>query len=551
MKLYKRLTAWILAASLLMLTGCGGKETSTALTAALEGTVETLDPIYATSVTDCTILNHLYENLMRVSVDADGNPTVSNGLAKSVSQEENGDGTVTWTFKLRNAKWSDGQEVTAEDFVYAWQRLVNPKSKSPAAALLSMVAGYDEARESGDLSQLAVTAKNDTTLVVVLDGTCEWFLSGVCTATATVPLRKDVLKSLKKSETEAAGENGEARPWWSNVQRLVTNGPYVVSGQTENTVELTASYYYEGGTVGADTLTIRSVDTPEEGWALYDAGDVDFTWPVPEEQLADLPAQYQARNLSMTAVLYNNGADVLADPQIRQAMALAVDRSALAELAGVTALAAEGLVPDAVPETDSVTFREDGEPLLYNDAEKTAESRKEAAALLEDAGYDSGQDLGTLELLYVDQGCSATVAKALAAQWKEALQMQVEPKAVDADGMKEALQSGDYTMALTDVSSLCNDPEGFLMQWTTHSAGNVIGYSNSAYDTLLAIVATASDSGARAGCLHDAEALLLEDAALSPLYTTGTGWRLQDTLQGAIRDARGWFSFLNVTKRTS
>ena len=78
---------------------------------------------------------------------------------------------------------------------------------------------------------------------------------------------------------------------------------------------------------------------------------------------------------------------------------------------------------------------------------------------------------------------------------------------------------------------------------------NVVHYENSAYDTLMTIIAKAADGTARMGCLHDAEALLLEDYALSPLYTKGTDWELRDDLMGAVRDARGWFSFANVVKR--
>ena len=109
---------------------------------------------------------HQNENLMRTAVDVSGGTSASNGVAKSVQQEENTDGTVTCTFKLRGAKWSDGQAVTASDFVYAWQRLADPANDSPYASLLSVVAGYDTVRSTGDVTALKVSAKNDSTLVV-------------------------------------------------------------------------------------------------------------------------------------------------------------------------------------------------------------------------------------------------------------------------------------------------------------------------------------------------------------------------------------------------
>ena len=89
------------------------------------------------------------------------------------------------------------------------------------------------------------------------------------------------------------------------------------------------------------------------------------------------------------------------------------------------------------------------------------------------------------------------------------------------------------------------------MEWTSDSQDNVAAYENSAYDTLMAIIASAADGTARMGCLHDAEALLLGDYALSPLYTMGTAWELRDTLTGAARDARGWFNFSTVVARST
>ena len=91
-----------------------------------------------------------------------------------------------------------------------------------------------------------------------------------------------------------------------------------------------------------------------------------------------------------------------------------------------------------------------------------------------------------------------------------------------------------------------NDAECYLMEWQSTSALNTSRYNNSAYDTLLSVIAAAQDETARMGCLHDAEALLLEEGAIAPLYTTVTAWSLRDGLTGVLRDARGWFSFAAV-----
>ena len=113
-----------------------------------------------------------------------------------------------------------------------------------------------------------------------------------------------------------------------------------------------------------------------------------------------------------------------------------------------------------------------------------------------------------------------------------------------------ALRSGEYTLAGLQLTASANDAECFLTAWTTGSRENLIAYENSAYDTLMKIVAGAADGTARMGCLHDAEALLLMDFACAPLYTKGTAWDLRETLTGAFRDPRGWFSFSSVITRT-
>ena len=292
MKHWKRRLALLLAAALCVsaLAGCARGGDAMSLSVCVGGAPEELDPIYATEPADQTILVHLYENLMRKTAGASG-ATVTNGVAKSATSEENTDGTVTWTFQLRSAEWSDGRGVLAGDFVYAWQRLADPANDSPFASLLSVVAGYDEVRETGDVSLLQVTAEDDSTLVVVLNGKYDWFLEEVCTAPATMPLRQDLLtgESAAEETAEDGAEAAEAAPWWSDVAGLVTNGPYQVSGyEAGESLTLETSGTYHSDVSGPGTLTFCFADTAEEGQTLYDAGTVDFLGVLPEEQMASL-----------------------------------------------------------------------------------------------------------------------------------------------------------------------------------------------------------------------------------------------------------------------
>lgn len=559
MKLWKRGAALVLAmlACFGCLTACGQTEAAgdrTSLAVCVGEAPATYDPIYAGEIGEQTILNHLYENLMRLEKDENGQLTAVNGAARSVDVKENADGTVTYTFRLRGGKWSDGVDVKAGDFVYAWQRLADPATGSAYASLLSIVSGYDEARAAGDMSLLAVSAKNNSTLVVTLNGQYDWFLQEVCTSIATMPLRQDVVKRLKQKadEDNAMLSDEEAvNRWWSDPTQLVTNGPYVASAREGASLTLTENTAYGKKLTGPEELVFRFGDTAT-AQILYDQGVVDAIWPLTEEQMAEAKAadeNWQADPVLATySVLFN--CSRLEDEQIRKALSLAIDRTALAELAGTAAQAAEGLVPPGVPEGEE-DFRTCGGSLLDNDPETYAARCQEAVELMQETGYDRGSDLsaelGTLEYLYVDEGSNAAVAAALCGMWNQCLKLNVTPRAVTETELVSAMRSGSYTFAGMALDAVCNDAECFLMDWTTGSQDNFLHYENSAYDTLMSIIAGAEDGAARMGCLHDAEDLILEiDCALAPLYTTGTAWQLRDTYLGGFRDPRGWFDFHSV-----
>lgn len=556
MKLWKRLTALLLSAAACVscLAACGGAtaEEGTVLSVCVGGEPDTYDPIYAQEIGDQTVLNHLYENLMRLERDENGQLTLVNGAARSVDMKENADGTVTYTFRLRGGKWSDGVDVKAGDFVYAWRRLADPVTGSAYASLLSIVAGYDEARATGDTTLLQVSAKNSSTLVVTLSGHYDWFLREVCTATTTVPLRQDVVKRLKQAADEVNAslpDEDAPRRWWSDPTALVTNGVYTVSALTDETLTLTENGEYGKKLTGPQSLVFHFGDA-ETAQTLYEHETVDAVWPltdatVAEKQTAD--ETWQADSVLETCtVLFN--CDRLQDEQVRKALSLAIDRTALAALAGPAARPAEGLVPFGVYHGDTIEdFRACGGSLLDNDPETYGDRCVEALELLKNAGYDRGSDLGALEYLYIDEGSNAAVAEALCAMWQTVLGLHVTPTAMTKAELMTALRAGSYTLAGLGVDAVCNDAECFLWDWTTGNSENWIRYENSAYDTLMSIIAGAADGSARLGCLHDAEDLLLEiDCALAPLYTPGTAWELRETWLGGFRDPRGWFDFRSL-----
>ena len=553
MKMWKRMAAMGLCLALAAgtLAGCGGGSApGLALRLSMGQEAGSYDPIRAETAEAETVIVHLYENLLRKAPDTSGGTTLASGVAKKYDMEENYDGTVTYTFHLRQAKWSDGQTVTAGDFVYAWQRLADPVTNSPSASLLSAVAGYDEVRSSGDVSKLQVSAEGELTFVVTLLGKCDWFLEDVCTDPATMPLRQDNLQTLKEEaiqenlQAEERGETG-TRNWASDPARLVTNGPYTASRGEEGELILTRSETYVGGVSGPEELRFLFHDSPEASWETYAAGEADFVSPLPRaETEAKAESDWAGAALSQTTVLlFNTQGEVFPDVQARKAFSLAIDRQALSDLTALVSRPAEGLVPYGVPDENGEDFRTQGGDLVGESG--TEEALAEANALLGESGYGSS---AVPRFVYEDTEENAALADALWKAWMKGLKVRLERVPLSADELREALSAGDYDIALTDIRGNALDAESFLDLWRGDSPENVAGYENGAYDTLLKVIRSASDEKARQGCLHDAEALLLDDCPVAPLLFTASAWEAREGLVGILRDGRGFFSFTSAAE---
>ena len=553
MRTWKRLAALCLSLALAvgLLAGCGGESApGLSLRISMGPESGSYDPVRVSSAEAETVLVHLYENLLRLTPDGSGGTTLATGVAKKYDVEENYDGTVTYTFHLRSAQWSDGKDVTAEDFAYAWRRLADPATNSPSAALLSAVAGYDEVRSTGETDKLQVAAADERTFTVTLMGKCDWFLEDVCTDPATMPLRQDVVQRLKEAaiesnrQAEERGETGTAG-WSSDPAKLVTNGPYTVTEHGEGELLLTRSATYVGGVQGPEELRFLFHDTAEDAWAAYDAGEADFAAPLPRAQTEELAERDWAAvaRLSTTALLFQTQGENFGDAMARRAFSLAIDREELSTLTDSVTRPAGGLVPYGVPDENGEDFRTQGGSLLSG--ESYEENLRQARSLLEESSYAS---TAALRLVYENTAENQALAEALRRMWTKALRVRVELLPQDDETLRETLRSGDYDLALAELRGNARDAESFLARWRSDSADNVVGYENGAYDTLLKVIRSASDEKARQGCLHDAEALLLDSCPVAPLLFSASAWEAREGLVGVLRDGRGFFLFTSAAE---
>lgn len=555
MKKLQKMLALLLCVLLLALTvGCGSEEEQQTenfvLSAAVCGEPGSLDPAFAADAGTESLLSTLYEGLMRLRDDGNGRAVAVAGIAKEYIEEQNYDDTVTYTFTLRSAaRWSDGKRVKAEDFVYAWQRLADPATDSPNAELLKMVAGYDEVRETGDASLLGVKAKGEGTFIVTLSEPCAYFITSVCTSPATAPLRRDLVEGSES---------------WAKSTGIVTNGAYCVESWTRGTQLRVrrSGEYYEGKLVLPDAICFRFETDAQKNYESLLAGELDYTSTLPRAALVTLAQELrEAEDTEETAavrftpraetvcVLYNHLTDTFSQTALRQAFDLAIDRASLAEAIGLTATAATGCVPSGVsnaPE-DEEDFRTAGGALCAADSEGYAERCADAARLMTAAGHYQGAGLPTLRFLYESGDETTAAAMRLAQMWRNATGVSVEMVGVSGEELADALTRGDFDLALTSFSARWDDAIGFLQPFRGGGERNVCGYGNDTYDLLIGVAESTGDLNARAAFLHDAEVMLLEDYAVSPLYFRSASPMLREGLRGAAHDSFGHVCLTAVT----
>lgn len=533
----KRPVAALLAAVLLLglLSGCH-RENGVSFRVAMGSVPATLDPALAATDEEKTVVSHLFENLMKLQSDGNGGTTAVNGVARSYQCDTTAEGQETYTFKLRSsAAWSDGTKVTAQDFVYAWKRLVDPLTGSKNARILDMVAGYSAARTGEDALQ--VSAPDDETFVVALSGRCPYFIDSVCTAAATMPVQS----------AAAAQEN-----WSMSPDTLVTNGPYTVASWENDTMLLQQTDgYHDARRLGPESISFRFTADAKTANSLFEKGDADFVLGLTDEAVAKkidswMPDYYPETSV----VLLNQLSDLTSNENVRRAMGLVIDRNAIAELLGSrTHLAAEGLVTWGIRSTTGGQFRDFGSA-VDNDSENYEKNCQTAQELMKEAGYTAAKlkSLTPVIMLYESDGTADSLALLLQKTWKEKLGLSVTLKGVSSEEITQALERGEYTLAALRVTSDRNDATGFLNRWRMGEEDNYANFTSSAYDMLLRVAAVSASQEARDAYLEDAERLLIEKGNVIPMYCSTRSWSLSESFTGVFGDGLGRYFFTGVHK---
>jgi oligopeptide transport system substrate-binding protein len=539
----------LLAALALMNCGKSGGETAQTQTAPTQITLvfgsepNTIDPALNSAVDAAIYLGHAFEGLYKYEDNGQGRAQAVPGQAAQAPQKTvNPDGTVVYVYTLRdNLKWSDGKVLTAADFVYSWQRLVDPSTAADYSYMIDMVKNANEIMAGEkDKSELGIRAVNDKTLELTLTYDCPFFDEIACFP-ATFPVREDVI--------ESAGDQ-----WTFSPSTYISNGPYRMKEWVHNSYLLFEKNpnYYAPVADGPDNIRFALMDDDNSILAGFKSGELDFIENVPVDEIPSLLASGElkiADYLGTYFVSINTQRAPFTDPQVRKAFTLAIDRDYIVnQITRTGQKPASGFVPAGMADaTAGSDFRQTGGDYYSIDPADYQNNAAEAKRLLAEAGYPNGAGFPVVEYIYNTNDAHRAIAEALQDMWRTVLGVNVTLSNQDWAVFLDTRKNGDYSIARDGWIGDYNDPINFLDMFITGGGNNNSQYKNPEFDRLIAGAKGTAVQADRMRYLHQAEDLLVgADYAVGPIYFYTQMYMINPALSGMYYTPLGYFFFTNV-----
>lgn len=519
----KRIIPLLAAATLLM--------TSTALAASLTYVVsnesDTFDPGTTSETFAAPIIGNTFEGLVRT----DPSGAMEGALAESWTISDDG---LTYTFKLRDAKWSDGKAITAGDFVYSWNRVLNPNSGSKNASMLYHIEGAEE-HFADQAVPVSISAADDQTLSFTLKQRVPYMMQLLAYSTF-FPVREDIV---------------EANPegWSRDPATMIGTGPFRM---TELNIGKSVVFeknpnYWGAADVHLDDLTFRLISNQATALAAMEAGDVDGIGAVPASEIPRLSVESSdflvIPALGTTYAFFNPNQHPLDDVKVRKALSLAIDREEIVEFVLQSAdVPATALVPYGM-NVAGRDFREAAGGYGLGDGAKV----DEAKALLAEAGYPNGE--GFPETIFVTYA-SPPIQKLLEAiqqMWKKNLNIDVEIGVSEWKVYYPEVQKVEYQIAQMGWGADYPHPMTFLDNFVSDSPNNLAHWQNADYDVAIAASKAASDPAESLAQMAKAEAMVMNDHVILPMYHRNSYMMMGGHVKGFWRSTLSVPYFRNVT----
>ena len=478
------------------------------------GDPESLDSHKTSTVVESDILLDLFEGL----VTYDAKAAIVPGVAETWAISPDG---LTYTFKLRaNAAWSNGDPVTAEDFVYSFRRLLNPATGAKYATILYTLKNGEKVNKGqAKIEELGARAVDAKTLELRLENPAPYFIAQLAHQTG-LPVHPASVEKHGKDYT---------RP-----ENWVSNGAFVLKSFVPNDklVAVKNPKYRDAANTRLDQVIFYPLEDRAAALRRFQAGELHYYNDAPTDQIkfirTNLKDQFHlAPYLGTYYFVVNTAKGALKDARVRQALSMVIDREFLAEqIWGGTMIPAYSFVPPGIASY--------GEPAQMKDKDLSPIEREDRAkALLKDAGYGPGQKPLALELRYNTSENHKNTSVALADMWKS---LNVEVKLVNSDLKSHyALlrEKGDFDIARAGWIADYADAQNFLFLLQGDNKGlNYANYENAEFDALMKTAAGQQDAAARAATLKQAEAIVLRDQPLIPLMYYGSKNLVSTRLDG-------------------
>ena len=484
---------------------------------------ETLDPVKSSGIPESIVILNCIDTL--VTID-DAGRTVP-ALAESWDVSDDG---LTYTFHLREAEWTNGDAVTAGQFVDTWLRALAPETAAQYAYMLYTVAGAEEYNTGkvDDPSTVGLGAPEPRRLIVKLEAPTPHFPSMLAHSTYA-PFHRDTVK---------AGP----REWRVNPETYVGCGPFrIAEFKSHNRIVLEKNpTYWDADAVSLERIVMLMIEQESTALAAFEAGQIDVMQrpPLPAVKKLKKDGRLQsAPQIGTYYISFNCEKAPFDDARVRRAFTMAVDRRTITEkITQMGEKPALAFVPFGIADIEG-DFREVGGDLAVDG------DFDEARRLLAEAGYPGGKGLPAISYLYNTKEMHKVIASELQYRWKKELGVEVELRNTEWKVYLRAKRDGDYQIGRGGWIGDYPDPMTFLDTFITASGNNNSHWSNARYDELITGARLEDDPAKRMGMLHEAESVLMKDLPIAPLYFYVDPFLEKPGVSGIVRTPLGYRYF--------
>ncbi|MBL8027622.1 MAG: peptide ABC transporter substrate-binding protein [Fibrobacteres bacterium] len=495
------------------------KEERADFTYALSSEPRTLDPALVTALSESRVVKSLFDGLVKLNGKTlKPEPAIARSWTVSANGKE-------YCFFLRKALWSDGTPVTAHDFVYSWERVLNPSSKSSYDYMLFSILNALNYRQGkvSTFDSVGVKAVNDSTLIVVLEKPLPYFLDLAAFETL-LPVNRKCIEKHGLS--------------WVRPENIVSNGAFTLTGHRLNDKMRIKKnqLYWNADKVRFNIIDVRTCEGINTAFNMYETGAADLIEDFPSlitEEILKRSDKCVAPTLGTYFYRFNTSKPPFDDVRVRRAFDLAVNKENLAAyVVKGGEIAAGTLVPPGLPGYIGV------EGLKYNP--------DSARMLMKEAGYPDGKNFPEIELLYNTSENHKRIAEAVAFMLNEALNVKIITANIEWKVLLSRVDNMDYTFVRAGWYGDYTDPNTFLDMFITGGGNNRTGWSNKAYDSLIELASTLSDNNLRMKLFAESETILRDEGPIIPLYYYVSKYLIKPDIKGLYPNIRGYFSLADL-----